>query len=155
MKVLPLTALDTAHQTLLKEATARTAHSLNKVSSPQTSVIIATEKSKYYGNNIFLSNCTLICAEASALAATVAANDTKITTLYLSVRRTDVSAPKLISPCGNCRQMLHDFAHLNGRTIDVYSTTSELEEVMVTSSDELLPEGFKSVSLEKFSQLTS
>jgi hypothetical protein len=42
---------------------------------------------------------------------------------------------------------LHDFARLNSQTIQVLSTTSNLDEVIVTDSDELLPEGFKSAGL--------
>lgn len=147
MQVISFSDVSKTHQSLLKEATKRTSHALNKKSNPRTSVIATTENSKHYGNNIFLSNCTLLCAEASALGAAVAANDIKITALYLSVARTDTETPGLISPCGNCRQMLHDFARLNNTPITVYSTTSALKEVMITDSDELLPEGFKSASL--------
>lgn len=147
MQRLPFLDIEDQHQALLKEATGRTSRALNKKSNPQTSVIVVTDNGRHYGNNIFLSNCTLLCAEAAALAAAVAANDSKVTSLYLSVSRSDTSTPDLISPCGNCRQMLHDFARLNNATIDVYATTSALTEVVVTNSDELLPEGFKSASL--------
>lgn len=147
MQVVSFSGVSKEHQSLLKEATERTSRALNKKSNPRTSVIATTQNGKHYGNNIFLSNCTLLCAEASALGAAVAANDIKITALYLSVSRTDTEAPSLISPCGNCRQMLHDFARLNNASIPVFSTTSSLTEVMITNSDELLPEGFKSASL--------
>lgn len=48
---------------------------------------------------------------------------------------------------GNCRQWLHDFARLNGQAIKVLSATSKLDEAILTDSDELLPEGFKSAGL--------
>ena len=62
------------------------------------------------------------------------------------IGRTD-SEPKIVSPCGNWRQWLHDFSRLNGKVIRVISATSRLDEVMLTNSSELLPEGFKSAGL--------
>jgi cytidine deaminase len=149
MKTLPFDSLPQLDQDLLREAVSRLTHSLNKVSNPRTSAIAVTQNARYYGNNIFLSNCTLFCAEASALMASVTANDREVTKLYLAVGRLDTNTPKIVSPCGNCRQILHDFAHLNANTIDVFSTTNQLLEVMTTTSDELLPSGFKSASLGK------
>lgn len=155
MKTTTFAVLPEADQTMLREAAGRLAHSLNKVSNPRTSVIMTTANGKHFGNNIFLSNCTLLCAEASALGAAVAADDTHIEALYLTVGRADTQAPKIISPCGNCRQMLHDFARLSGKPITVYSATSLLDDVMVTDSDELLPVGFKSASLGKMAESTT
>jgi cytidine deaminase len=155
MKVLPFQDIDPEHQALLTEAAQRTAHALNKVSNPKTSVIVTTKDGRYYGNNLFLSNCSLMCGEAAAIAAAVAANDTYIEKLYFAVGRDDTKAPKIISPCGNCRQMLHDISHLNGNVIEIYSTTSTLEEVMLTDSAELLPEGFRSASLGKMAEQNS
>lgn len=151
MQTIAYNDLGEEDQSLLQEAVARLPRSLNKVSNPQTSAIAVTKNGRHYGNNIFLSNCTLFCAEAIATASSVAAHDTIITKLYLAVGRAD-KKPNIISPCGNCRQILHDFSHLNGNTIEVFSTTSDLEEVMVTDSDELLPEGFKSASLGKMAK---
>jgi len=152
MKVLPFQDLDPEHQTFLTEAAQRTVHALNKVSNPKTSVIVVTTDGHYYGNNLFLSNCSLMCGEAAAIAAAVAANDIYIEKLYFAVGRDDTKAPKIISPCGNCRQMLHDISHLNGNVIEIYSTTTALEEVMLTDSAELLPEGFRSASLGKMAE---
>jgi cytidine deaminase len=151
MKTVAFTSLDVEDQALLREAVERLPHSLNKVSNPQTSVVAVTDKGSHYGNNIFLSNCTLFCAEAVSLASSVAAGDSDIKKLYLAVGRAD-KKPDVISPCGNCRQMLHDFAHLHGHPIQIFSTTNDLEEVMITNSDELLPEGFKSASLGKMAK---
>jgi cytidine deaminase len=149
MKITHFTELAKEDQDILKEAVARLPHSLNKVSNPQTSAVALTEKGRYFGNNIFLSNCTLSCAEANALSACVAEADRPVIKLYLAIGRPDAEVPKLISPCGNCRQMLHDFSRLNNNTIEILSTTDRLEEVMITDSNELLPEGFKSASLGK------
>lgn len=147
--------LDSEHRDLLKEAANRTSHALNKVSNPKTSVVLITKNGRYYGNNLFLSNCSLMCGEAAAIAAAVAANDTYLVRLYFSVGRDDTSEPKLITPCGNCRQMLHDISRLNDNVIEIYSTTNALKEVIVTDSAELLPEGFRSASLGKMAEQTT
>ena len=146
MKTISFADLPSEDKKLLQEAVSRLARSLNKITNPSTSAIAKTEKGHYFGNNIFLSNDTLVCAEANALASAVAAGDHKVFKLYLAITRTD-SEPKVVSPCGNCRQWLHDFARLNGRVIEVLCTTSKLDAVMLTDSGELLPEGFKSAGL--------
>lgn len=149
MKTIAFTAASTKDQALLTEAAQRLPRSLNKVTNPSTSAIAATEGGRYYyGNNIFLSNDTMACAEATALASAAAAGDRQVITLYLVITRTD-SEPVIVSPCGNCRQWLHDFARLTHRPIAVLSATSKLDQIMLTDSDELLPEGFKSAGLGK------
>jgi cytidine deaminase len=130
----------------LRKAAGRLPRSLNKVTDPSTCAVALGQEGHYFGNNIFLSNDTLACAEATALAGANAAGDRMITKVYLTVSRTD-SEPKLISPCGNCRQWLHDFSRLSGSAIRVFSATSRLDDVLLTDSDELLPEGFKSAGL--------
>lgn len=146
MKTVAFSDLATKDQEILRRAAQSFGHSLNKVTSPSTCAIAVAENGHYSGNNIFLSSDTLVCAEASALANAVAAGDRKVTELYLVIGRTG-SESKLISPCGNCRQWLHDFARLNSQAINVMTATTKMDEVMVTDSDELLPEGFKSAGL--------
>ena len=146
MKTVLFTDLSTTDKELLQEAAKRLKNSLNKITNPSTSSIAKTKHGHYFGNNIFLSNDTLVCAEASALASAAAAGDRKVDKLYLIITRTD-SEPRIVSPCGNCRQWLHDFARLNNQTIEVLSATSKLDKVILTDSEELLPEGFKSAGL--------
>ncbi len=146
MRTISFTDLSASDRKLLQEAVNRLGNSLNKITNPSTSAIAKTERDYYFGNNIFLSNDTLVCAEANALASAAAAGDQEINKLYLVITRTD-SEPKIASPCGNCRQWLHDFARLNKQTIEVVCATSKLDNVMLTDSEELLPEGFKSASL--------
>jgi cytidine deaminase len=149
MKTIAFTELPKEDQEILQEAVDRLPRALNKVSNPRTSVVAVTKNGRHYGNNIFLSNCTLSCGEANALGAAVAAGDSTIEKIYLTNSRLDDKEPKPLSPCGNCRQMLHDFSRVSGTSIAVYSSTNKLEEVIITSSDELLPEGFMSASLGK------
>lgn len=152
MKTVPFSKLPPEDQRRLQKTAEQLSRSLNKVTNPKTCAIVCTSTGEEYaGNNIFLSNCSLACAEANALAAAVAAGDRNILKLYLAAGREN-EEPKILSPCGNCRQWLHDFARLSGNTIQVFSTTSKLEEVMITDSSELLPEGFKSAGLGRMVQ---
>lgn len=146
MRTIPFTDLPTKDQELMRKAVGRLPYSLNKITNPSTSAIAQTKTGHYFGCNIFLSNDTLVCAEASALASAAAAGDRDVCKLFLAITRKNFE-PQIASPCGNCRQWLHDFARLNGRTIEVICGTSKLDEVMVTDSKELLPEGFKSAGL--------
>jgi cytidine deaminase len=149
MRTVNIQNLSEGDQALLRKAAEHISRALNKKSNPQICAIALGENGHYFGNNIFLSNCTLSCAEANAIAAAVAAGDTKVTKLYMAVGRPDSEVATTVSPCGNCRQMLHDFANLTGRPIKVFSTNNLAQDIVATTSEELLPEGFKSVSLGK------
>jgi cytidine deaminase len=148
MKTLEFSAMPAEDQALFREAVQRLGNSLNKVTNPSTCAVAVTAHGRYFGNNIFLSNDTLACAEATALANATANNDRHVTKLYLVITRTDAE-PVIVSPCGNCRQWLHDFARLNNQSIAVLSATHKLDRVMLTNSSEPLPEGFKSAGLGK------
>lgn len=155
MKTIAFSTLASDDQAKLQEAAERISRALNKKSNPLTSAVLVAQSGLHFGNNIFLSNCTLSCAEANALGAAVAAGDTKIEKLYLTVGRPDTATPDIISPCGNCRQMLHDFSRISGKAIAIYCATNQLDTVLVTDSDELLPEGFKSASLAAMANQTA
>ena len=146
MKTVSYTSIDAYEQDMMRQAVVRLSNSLNKITDPSTCAVALTDKAAYFGNNVFLSNDTLVCAEASALANAAAAGDRVVHTLLLVITRSD-SEPSIVSPCGNCRQWLHDFARLNKRSIKVLLATSKLDKVACTDSDELLPDGFKSAGL--------
>ncbi len=72
-----------------------------------------------------------ICAESSAIAAMVAAGERQIAEIL-------VLGPKLISPCGACRQRIAEFA--NGEVL-VY-LAADSGEISRHSLSELLPLAF-------------
>lgn len=73
------------------------------------------------------------CAEAGAIAAMVAAGETRLTEVYVVA-----DSPHPVSPCGGCRQKLAEFG-----TGDVVITMANLEgvEEKMTLAD-LLPGAF-------------
>lgn len=73
------------------------------------------------------------CAEAGAIAAMVAAGETRLTEVYVVG---DGTAP--VPPCGGCRQKLAEFG---AGDVVVTMATSSGEEAVMTISD-LLPGAF-------------
>lgn len=155
---MPFKKLSPVRQSHLEVARSRLARSFNLKSNPQTSVVLVTDDGEaYYGNNIFLSHVTVMCAEISAMIAAVAGGSTTFESLYLVNGRRDNATPDLIMPCGVCRQWMVDFTGHNCKQrmkddstaqvkpIEVYCTTIQLDRVVITSSIELQPEHFSPV----------
>ena len=79
------------------------------------------------------------CAEAGAIAALVAAGQTRLTEVYVVA-----DAPKPVSPCGGCRQKLSEFG--DGDVVVTMATLSG-EELTTTIAD-LIPGVFSDKYLE-------
>jgi cytidine deaminase len=74
-----------------------------------------------------------LCAERAAVATAVAAGERQYTAIA-------ITASKLSSPCGVCRQVLHEF----GADILVRSYAVDVPDIFKEwTSGELLPEGFE------------
>lgn len=73
------------------------------------------------------------CAEAGAIAAMIAAGDTKITALAVIA-----DSPKPVSPCGGCRQKIAEFA--DGDVVVTLATTDGT--TIQTTVADLLPGSF-------------
>lgn len=79
------------------------------------------------------------CAEAGAIAAMVAAGETKLTEVYVIA-----SSPSPVPPCGGCRQKLSEFGA--GDVQVTMATTGGIEKVMTLS--DLLPGAFTADHME-------
>src|SRR5690242_18685875 len=80
-----------------------------------------------------------ICAERAALLSAYAAGEREIVALAVIA---DTPAP--VSPCGTCRQVLHELAP--GCTVALANTHGEL---LLTTPRELLPGGFTAEDLPR------
>ncbi|UWQ47075.1 cytidine deaminase [Leisingera aquaemixtae] len=80
------------------------------------------------------------CAEASAIAAMVAAGETELAEVYVIA-----DCPSPIPPCGGCRQKIKEFA---GNDVKVTMATTEGAE-RVSTVGELLPGAFDTDHLER------
>jgi len=79
------------------------------------------------------------CAEAGAIAAMVAAGETRLTEAYVIA-----GSPMPVTPCGGCRQKLAEFGAGDARI--TMATTGGVEQVMTL--DELLPGAFTTDHME-------
>ncbi|WP_334312303.1 cytidine deaminase [Cognatishimia sp. SS12] len=79
------------------------------------------------------------CAEAGAIAAMIAAGQTRLTEVYVVA-----DAPTPVSPCGGCRQKLIEFG---AGDVAVTMATTEGAEVRMTLA-ELMPGAFTEAHLE-------
>ncbi|WP_276617448.1 cytidine deaminase [Qingshengfaniella alkalisoli] len=80
------------------------------------------------------------CAEAGAIAAMIAAGETKVTEVYVVA-----DAPRPVPPCGGCRQKLSEFAVGD---VPVTLATTEGTEYHTTVAD-LLPGAFVTADMER------
>lgn len=79
------------------------------------------------------------CAEAGAIAAMIAAGETRLTEVYVVA-----DAPKPVSPCGGCRQKLSEFG--DGDVVVTMATVSGEEQK--TTIAELIPGVFSDKYLD-------
>jgi cytidine deaminase len=80
------------------------------------------------------------CAEAGAIAAMVAAGETRIVEAYVIA-----DSPAPVPPCGGCRQKLAEFA--GPKTPVTLATTSGMAETVTLGS--LLPGAFTAAHMAK------
>lgn len=80
------------------------------------------------------------CAEAGAIAAMVAAGETRLTEVYVIA-----DSPAPVPPCGGCRQKLLEFGAPD--TPVTLATTSGTE--ITTTLAELLPGAFANAHMDK------
>ena len=78
------------------------------------------------------------CAEAGAIAAMVAAGETRLVEAYVIA-----GSPMPVTPCGGCRQKLAEFA--DGAVSVTMATTSGIEQK--TTVSELLPGVFNTAHM--------
>lgn len=79
------------------------------------------------------------CAEAGAIAAMVAAGETRLTEAYVIA-----GSPMPVTPCGGCRQKLAEFADAGASVI--MATTGGVEQI--TTVGDLLPGVFSAAHME-------
>lgn len=78
----------------------------------------------------YVKNCS-ICAESSAVARAATEGDLKLDTI-VAVRYRGNGEPKVVSPCGACRELLADY----GDPMVIYATNGSVHK---TRASRLLP----------------
>lgn len=83
-----------------------------------------------------------ICAERAAVlnANTTGARNFK--GIAIIGKGKDFDTKKITGPCGACRQVLLELAQVSGRDLEVIISTTNMDDIGITSINELLPYSF-------------
>lgn len=87
-----------------------------------------------------------ICAERMAVGRANAEGDRAFTAVAVTARGERLPADQVVSPCGSCRQVLHEMSVVSGTRTRVLMTTPGTDRVTIGSLDDLLPLPFGPLS---------
>lgn len=87
-----------------------------------------------------------ICAERMAVGRANAEGKRAFEAVAITADGVGLPAAQVVSPCGACRQVLHEMAHATGSETRVLMGTPSTDEVTIASLAELLPLPFDRLS---------
>lgn len=87
-----------------------------------------------------------ICAERMAVGAANARGERSFSVVAVTAVGGPLRAGQVTAPCGACRQVLHEMAHVSGTETRVLMTAPESDEITIASLRELLPLPFDPLS---------
>jgi cytidine deaminase len=87
-----------------------------------------------------------ICAERMAVGRANAMGERAFLAVAVTARGAVLRPDQIVSPCGCCRQVLHEMAALTGTATRVLMTTPGTDAVTMATLDELLPLPFDALS---------
>ena len=83
-----------------------------------------------------------ICAERMAVGRANAMGRRDIRSVAVTARGGALGEDQVVTPCGPCRQVLHEMAALSGSTLRVVMGTPGTARVTIATIDQLLPLAF-------------
>jgi cytidine deaminase len=84
-----------------------------------------------------------LCAERLAVGRANARGERSYPVMALAARGDALPDDRPVTPCGACRQVLHEMARVSDTRTRLLMGTPETEDVLVAELDELLPEPFE------------
>ena len=87
-----------------------------------------------------------ICAERMAVGRANAEGERAFTAVAVAARGENLPADQVVTPCGSCRQVLHEMAAVSGVRTRVLMTTPGTDRVTIGTLDDLLPLPFGPLS---------
>jgi cytidine deaminase len=87
-----------------------------------------------------------ICAERMAVGRANARGERAFAAVAVTARGSVLEPDQLVTPCGACRQVLHEMAAVSGARTRVVMTTPETDRVVIANIDDLLPLPFDALS---------
>lgn len=149
IRINRLSQLKPEVQQLLEEARLVSRNAYNPYSKFFVGAAVRVESGKIFRGTI-LENASYgltICAEAAALAASNTENAGPVAMIAIVGGQSEEEIGPAVTPCGRCRQLLHESSHGRRRDIEVYCANLQLSEIWLTTADELLPLAFGPKSL--------
>lgn len=136
---LQFNKLDKSQQGLLESAESALNNSYSPYSNYRVGAAILTkDKNIITGSNVENAvNSSSICAERSALAKAYSEGYRDITSIAIIGKHKDNN--EVISPCGECRQMIYEMSVISKNDIEIIMSDSNKEKIIITSISELLP----------------
>lgn len=83
-----------------------------------------------------------ICAERSAIVRANAEGHRMFKAVAVIARGKDFDTTEITAPCGECRQVLNEFAQVSEYDLDVILSTSQKDKIEIWKISELLPLAF-------------
>ena len=80
-----------------------------------------------------------ICAERMAVGRANAEGERAFTAVAVAARGEALPPDQVVTPCGSCRQVLHEMAAVTGTRTRVLMTTPGTVRITIGTLDELLP----------------
>jgi len=109
--------------------------------------VLTTKGTIYTGANMENASYGLgICAEVAALCSANTAGDftpTKIAVVGYPIVEEKPDKLPIVRPCGRCRQIISEASKLNNKCISVISCSGDLNDIEISSIEELLPNAFE------------
>lgn len=82
-----------------------------------------------------------MCAEMAAVAKAVSMGKRKFAAIAV-IAKSNKRKKEILSPCGGCRQILHEFSRVQKKDIKVIMSDPNKKKVVVAMLSELLPSAF-------------
>lgn len=83
-----------------------------------------------------------VCAERAALLRAAAMGYKVFKRIAIIGRGAKAPTKEVLSPCGVCRQMIMEVAHVSQKNIEVIMASTDMKKVVIATIQELLPLGF-------------
>ncbi|MFH1193883.1 MAG: cytidine deaminase [bacterium] len=90
---------------------------------------------------------SVICAERSAIVSAYAQGSCSFKALAVIGRGKDYDLQDVITPCGGCRQMIHEAQDVSENKIIIVLSNTKKDKIVLTDIGTLLPYGFGPVAL--------
>lgn len=88
-----------------------------------------------------------ICAERAAILRANAMGIRNFDKVAIIARGDGFDSTEATGPCGSCRQMLYESAQVAGKNLEIITSTTKKDKIVIATIEELLPLAFGPLDL--------